>query len=96
MFLVFKEDPAGTLFGLCAPKDPEVGEMELQGEEVRYLRYSGLGGQPMLGGGMRIDVTKPDGKATMAQWQMLSRDAAPPTDEQVRDFFEYFDLWKDV
>ncbi len=92
---MFKEDPAGTPFDLGAPKDPEVGEMELQGETVRFIRYSGLGGQP-LGGGMRIDLTKPGGKATMAQWQYLDRDAGPPTDEQVRDFFEPFDLWKDV
>ncbi len=93
---MFDPDPSGTLFGLGKPVDPVVAEIEVQGREVRTLRFRTLGGQGSvedLGPGIRVDVSRPGHQIVVEMRRVGSQE--PFDDAAVVRFFEPFDVWKE-
>jgi hypothetical protein len=93
---MLSEDPQNTPFGLGAPVEPVAGELEIQGQTVRLLRFrsiGGTGGIEGLGPGVRVDLSRP-GRALVVEFRRTgSQD--PLTDEDLTAFFDHFDVWKD-
>jgi len=93
---MFRADPDNAPFGLGAPVEPEVGELGIQGESVRTLRFKTLGGQGMvdqLGPGIRVDLSRP-GRTLMVELRRMGNQD-PLTDESIIAFFDNFDVWAD-
>jgi len=93
---MFSADPDNTPFNLGAPVEPEVGELGIQGESVRTLRFKTLGGQGavgVLGPGIRIDLSR-TGRTMMVELRRMNEDE-PLSDESVIAFFAHFDVWAD-
>lgn len=80
------------------PRDPVEGEMEIQGRSVttysfQEKRSEGLwGGTKHLGPGIRFDLRAGDRMATVDLRRMGSKE--PVTEEEVRAFFDHFDVWR--
>lgn len=89
---MFDPDPSGMPFGLGAPQDGEDGTLEIQGQPCRFLRFSGIKGQPG-GGGIRVDLSYEGSRATLVEILVMHGDGTP-TDEEVLDFFSQFDVWR--
>lgn len=86
-----QDEPRGTFLDLGVPKDPTHGELELQGRTVPVMRYRSIGGKKPELPGLRLDLGQQRGS-----WVVVELDgAAPPTDEEVRSFFEPFDVWRE-
>jgi hypothetical protein len=81
-----------TVFGLGKPVDAEPGELELQGKSVRCLRFSSISGQTQLGPGIRLDLGPLGDEYRAAE---LHAQDAVPSDDEVRAFFEPFDVWRE-
>jgi hypothetical protein len=91
---MFDPDGSSAPFGLGAPVDGEAGQMEIQGQSVPYLRFQSIKGQPGLGPGIRIDLTPVDASGRVAELRRMRGDERI-TDEDVRAFFEPFDVWRE-
>lgn len=92
---LFDHDPP-SLAGLGAPVNPEDTDLDLQGRNVRSLRYDRIGGEPKSGGagpGIRIDLTGEGERPRLIDLRSLGDD--PVSDEDIAQFLEPFDLWHD-
>lgn len=92
---MFGED-SDAPFGLGAPVEPELGELEIQGQTVRVLRFRTVKGQGLveeLGPGIRVDLSR-TGRALMVEFRR-NKSKDPVTDEAVVQFFAHFDVWSD-
>lgn len=81
-----------TVFGVGKLSDPETGELELQGRNVRYLRFSAIGGQGELGPGIRLDLGQLGEKHRVIE---LHGQGSAPSDDEVRAFLAPFDVWRE-
>ena len=94
---MFSDSGQGAPFGVGAPEDPELGAIEIQGEGVRCLRYSGIGGVPdgKQGPGVRLDISIDGGRVAVVDMRRQGSED-PLSDEEIRAFFAHFDLWRDM
>lgn len=81
-----------TVFGFGKPVDPELGELELQGRSVRFLRFTSIGGPGDLGPGIRLDLGQLAGKHRVVE---LHAHGSAPSDDDVRAFLAPFDVWRE-
>jgi len=92
---MFQEDSVAP-FGLGAPVESELGELEIQGQTVRVMRFrtvKGLGFAEDFGPGMRVDLSRP-GRALMVEFRG-NKSKDPVRGEEVVLFFDHFDVWSD-
>jgi len=83
-------------FGPFEPvTSPEAGTLELQGREVRTLRFQGgvpeelVGGDPAIG--LRLDVSTPQRHALV---QVSTSKEKPLSSERVAELLAPFDVWR--
>jgi hypothetical protein len=97
---MFLEEPKNAPFGLSAPVEPEPGTVFVQGESVRSLRFETLGGQGFvaeLGPAIRVDISHSGEKVLVEYWRFSSGEdqGTPITEEELKAFFDHFDVWRD-
>ncbi len=90
---MFDPDPEGTVFGLGRPVDPVAGALEIQGRQVRTLRFRTVKGEgKAVGPGIRVDLSRP---GRMLAVEMRRIGDQPLSDEEVLEFFAFFDVWRE-
>ncbi len=85
----------GGFAGMGSAIDPEPGTLEIQGREVRTLRFSRISPQPgsSIGPGIRIDLSEEGNDYVMVELQSMGHENVL-TDEDIQSFFEPFDVWR--
>jgi len=90
--LMSAEPRSSFLADLGKPVDARFDEIELQGEPVRRMRFSSIVGQGQLGPGVRLDFGSRGEKFLVVELRAAGHEVG---DEEIRSFFEPFDLWRE-